>query len=649
MPLDMPDRGAGRFTPDTVARKSFGTSFRGYDQLEVRGYLSELAQVLNDFADREADYRLQIQQAEERVARAEQVDDSRLTEILGEETARVILAAKEASAEIRLKAEESVARLVRDAQADVDRLRAEAEAEAARRLEAAERTAESVREAAQVVRAEAVEAASAEIEAARNEGRQMVGEAQAVRERVLQDLARRKRAARQQLEQLRAGRDRLLAAYDLVRETLDRTTEELRIAMPEARAAADAAGRRAEEELDATAEASDVDVPAEVEPAAGAEPAGGSEPGPPPDVEPDTAADADVAVELTVVEVTELAAADDAPRAAAVDDAPPRPSRARRRRRPRADEEESSGEPFESVRLVAVEAVPDAGEEDAAAIEEEIVVDLTDADDDEVGELFARLRAVREEPEADAEPKTDADAPEATADPAVPPTAIAVDTDTETDLARRDAVTDEVERQLARRLKRVLADEQNEVLDLLRRASASSLDDVLPGVDLQSARYARSALADLRAAAAAGARFFGHGTVHANGTGATDVTDLADELAGMIVGLVRDRVERGLIEAGDDPEELAERIRACYREWKTQRIGDTARHFVLTAFSRGLFEAQPADVKLCWVIDDGGTPCPDAEDNALAGALDRREPFPTGHHYPPAHPGCRCLVVPERN
>ncbi len=36
---------------------------------------------------------------------------------------------------------------------------------------------------------------------------------------------------------------------------------------------------------------------------------------------------------------------------------------------------------------------------------------------------------------------------------------------------------------------------------------------------------------------------------------------------------------------------------------------------------------------------------PDADDNALAGAVAAGEPFPTGHCHAPAYPGCRCGIV----
>jgi hypothetical protein len=86
-------------------------------------------------------------------------------------------------------------------------------------------------------------------------------------------------------------------------------------------------------------------------------------------------------------------------------------------------------------------------------------------------------------------------------------------------------------------------------------------------------------------------------------------------------------------------------VSACYREWKTQRLDALARAAAAAAFGRGAFAAVPAGVPLRWVVDDDGGPCPDCDDNALAGALPRGEAFPTGQLHPPAHPGCRCVLV----
>ena len=71
------------------------------------------------------------------------------------------------------------------------------------------------------------------LEEAREEGRGMVLEAKEVRSRVLEDLQRRRDLARDQIERLLAGRERLLAAYGLVRENLDDITEQLADSLPD--------------------------------------------------------------------------------------------------------------------------------------------------------------------------------------------------------------------------------------------------------------------------------------------------------------------------------------------------------------------------------------------------------------------------------
>ena len=71
------------------------------------------------------------------------------------------------------------------------------------------------------------------------------------------------------------------------------------------------------------------------------------------------------------------------------------------------------------------------------------------------------------------------------------------------------------------------------------------------------------------------------------------------------------------------------------------------RHHVTVAFARGAYAAYPAGASLRWVVDDEA-PCPDCDDNALAGAVTKGQSYPTGQVHPPAHPGCRCLLLPVR-
>ena len=187
----------------------------------------------------------------------------------------------------------------------------------------------------------------------------------------------------------------------------------------------------------------------------------------------------------------------------------------------------------------------------------------------------------------------------------------------------------------------MLSDEQNEALHDLRSVKGlPTADAVLPSEDDHRARYRTALLEDLQAAERAGASFYGDAPARV-----ADVNDIAEELSTDLVRQVRVRLERSF-EGTDDPEEVADRIRTLYREWKTQRIADSARHFVITAFSRGVAEAAPDGSSFRWLVDHGGEAAPDCDDNALAGAVAKGEPFPTGDLCPPVHPGCRCVVVP---
>ncbi len=74
--------------------------------------------------------------------------------------------------------------------------------------------------------------------------------ANSTRDRILEDLSRRRRVATVQIEQLRAGRERLIESYAVVRRTLEEAQQELGRADAEARAAADEVGRRLRREHD---------------------------------------------------------------------------------------------------------------------------------------------------------------------------------------------------------------------------------------------------------------------------------------------------------------------------------------------------------------------------------------------------------------
>jgi hypothetical protein len=100
---------------------------------------------------------------------------------------------------------------------------------------------------------------------------------------------------------------------------------------------------------------------------------------------------------------------------------------------------------------------------------------------------------------------------------------------------------------------------------------------------------------------------------------------------------------------GEDHSDLADALGAAYRDCKTQRIEPVATDAIAAAFARGSYNSVPAGMLQRWVVDDGDKPCPDCDDNVLAGGVPRGEPFPTGQQHPPAHTGCKCVLQPERS
>ena len=627
-------------TPDDLTRRSFPVVFRGYDQDQVRRFLKKAGEELAAVRQREQELRHALEEARSTLAHPE-LDEATLTAALGEETTRILRSAREAAADMRTKAEERVARMVQEADEHGARLRLEAENVLARRVEEADEVASNIRAAAESDARQVHDRVQAELEAAKARGREMIGEAQAVRERVIGDLARRRRAAQIQIEQLLAGRDRLLDTYKSVRGTLDDITVQLEHAEDEARVAAEAAHHRA---VTTPPDDSDLDALA----AAGAEDVVQPEPEPAPAVpEPDAWALPEPPVTAAPPSVSVVPTAE--PPAES-----PRPSLVQLQP---FDEEEG-------VRIIgpvsAQESPPEPEPAPVAPVEEATSEEHPEGS---VDDLFARLRAERQgavikaqqvlandelgaAPEADARVEPELHVVGAVVEDQVPeeiPAEEAAGADADRALLeQRDECLEAVASDLMRRLKRVLQDEQNEILDRLRQSRGRARpEDALPSAVDQAARYRDAAVAPLAEAASGGASFSGGG-------GDVDVParqwaqDLADEL----VGGLRERVSRSLAAAGESAEDsdAADSLGAAYRQWKTERVEQIARHHLALAFNGGVLAAVPDGSSLRWVFGDPG-PCPDCDDNALAGPTAKGDSYPTGQRHPPAHAGCGCLLI----
>jgi DivIVA domain-containing protein len=619
-------------SPSAVAAATFTNARKGFEPAEVREFLRMVAAELARLQERERFLEREVRTNQRGAVSAAALDEDVVTRMLGEEAARILQAAREAASQIKIRAEEGAGRLLREATDEAQRMREEAEIESARR------------------RSDAASDAEAELEMAKQQGREMVNEARAYRERVLSDVARRREMARQQIEQLVHGRDRLLQAFersrlvavDVIGELvplvepdeyvdLSPTTGPVPVMKPNTPrpgtvAVPTAPAVELDDEILPVAEPVVIE-PVVIEPVV-AEPVD----------EPQIDTPAETQAE-TLAELIEL----DIP-------APAEPPT-------HIDDDLDGDDEFDDDHDEPLTLPPAAD-------------GRSSADD-----LFARLRAARTHSVAErvavdeATPAVTEAAPvvDATLEPATPPVltvvpplgdsvfattpvapVVAEEVD-DTPFARRDEALTPLIVAASRKLKRVLADEQNDVLHTLRRKEpVRSVDDLVSGDGEHAARYTDSVAGDLTAAAVAGAVSMGATAAAAQRDvkKAHAIAAAADALAVDVVRPLRDRLSRCVAEADGDNDELSSLVRIVYREWKNQRIDERLDDVARIAFGKGALAGVAPGAAITWTVDPNGPECADAEDNCLQGVVKAGEAFPTDHVCAPAHSGCRCMIAP---
>ena len=646
-------------SPTAVAGATFPSSRRGFDQNEVRDFLRMVSAELSRQQERITFLERELLNSQQAVpAPPIELNEETITELLGEETARIVQAAREAAGKIKVRSEETATRLVREATDEAARIREDAELEAAR------------------VRQDATSDAEAEILMAKQQGRDMVNEARAYRERVLADVARRRELAREQIEDLMHGRDRIVQVFDRARIATEDVLRELDDVAEEPSEFVNLAPTTGP--IPIIVQADEIEAREAVRPAVSSAPAFA-----PYDQDEDVAVmAAEVVIDRSAliedVVITELAVNEqpvteqiiveevvvDVPAVTDIsvieDDAPIAPV----------------------VELVVEAPVSNvvplfARQETPVVVENTVDIDseLDDDEDDEndpplviveqkakvvvppADDIFAKLRrsgaesiakevattqVKKTEPKKKAVDKVVEPIVETVVVPEVEEVAVA------TPFELRDAALAPVIAAMSRKLKRVLADEQNEVLDILRgKLSVKTLDAIVGPKADHSARMIEALEVSLKAGALAGAKSLSDASdKDLQKMVATQMAAINEYVIATVVVPLRERLSRSISQASGDNAELTSLVRVVYREWKNQHVDTQVDNIAQTSFGRGAFAALTPGTKVCWKVDPNGPACADAEDNSLAGFVVAGDAFPTGHTHAPAHAGCRCALVP---
>ncbi len=255
---------SGDLSAQDVTNVTFETKRRGYDPAAVNAHLASASATIArlNASIRELDSEVENLTADVEVAKSAalaasqdplELDEEELAERIGQDAARVLSEARAAAADRLEEAEREAQEIIAGAETVYAARSVEADEQAGRIREKAELDAEAKAQEAHAAAATIISNAEADLEAARTEvysdresataeAHQIIREAELARRQILEDLARRRSAARRQIEQLRAGRERLVASHETVRRALDEISEELAISMSEARAAANTAG-----------------------------------------------------------------------------------------------------------------------------------------------------------------------------------------------------------------------------------------------------------------------------------------------------------------------------------------------------------------------------------------------------------------------
>ena len=617
-------------SPAAVGSAQFSVARRGFEQEEVRDLLRGVSAELARLQERERFLESELRAMQTRGLSAPgALDEEMVTALLGEETARVLTAAREAAKQQIARAAETAERLVREASSDAARIRQEAEIESSRQ------------------RNDAVADVEAEIELAKQQGREMVIEAREYREKVLSELARRRELAREQIEHLIHDRDRLVAAFDRARLAANDVVGDLTEFDELSEEVARISGLSTP--VDATApiffdHTKDPDaIPQssesiEVEKVVGviAE-----------SIDSTTIETAEIFETTEIIEVVEVLEVEE------VTEEIPDTTVVAMHEAPAGMSEHPSSEPPAQEHIAEVVQLFGKKRKEAEApqpttevveppVEAAKVIEVVEAKKQpaistpqkkSVDDLFARLKQT-----------STAEVARTTKPKVVVPK---VDQGV---FDHRDEVLEPIMVLITRKMKRVLADEENSMLTYLQgKKSVVALEKVLPSADEHLQMYVEALSEDVISAAMAGAQSLSKSLkadLRKRVTRSAVMQVVSRTMDESTIRPLREKIQRAVEQSNGDKDEMSNLIRSVYREMKMQRVEQQVSDIARMAYSRGAYLVLDQGTQVCWMVDPNGPSCADAEDNSLAGSTDLGSEFPTGHVHPTAHAGCRCLIAP---
>lgn len=212
---------------------------------------------------------------------------------------------------------------------------------------------------------------------------------------------------------------------------------------------------------------------------------------------------------------------------------------------------------------------------------------------------------------------------------------------------RRAEAIGEIPLLAGRNLKRLLQEDQNDLLDRLRRnRGRGNFEETIFPATVQINRFVEGLRSVLEPAFDAGRR-----------VGGAPAIGRPPDAVGLLVSkqvvapLRRDlaRMIEPRLAAGDTATTVSERAGDVYRVWKGVRTELLGEGLAYASYHHGLLDAwrEVHGPGKRWAVSPDEADCPrdTCRANAAAGVVPLDASFPSGHLAPPAHGACTCTVV----